>query len=172
METWLDDDINEYEYKLPGYRMNLNNIGRGKGIASYYKEENKHIQNINCEGFSISKLECLKYDIIGVYRSQSGNVKDLVLKLESLIINGRTTVIGGDINICALTNPRNLLSESLREIGFNQVVKQATHIEGGLLDHVYIKQGEIQTLYIIEEFTKYYSDHDGLSIILWEEEEL
>ena len=57
-------------------------------------------------------------------------------------------------------------------MGFNQVVKNATHIEGGMIDHIYVKQGETKKVsYIIEEFPKYYSDHDGDDIILWEEED-
>ena len=172
METWLEDKQTETDYELPGFKSNLNSIGRGKGIASYYKQENKHIKNVNCEGFSISKFECPKLDVIGIYRSQEGNVRDLILKLEALITSGRTTVIGGDMNICALANPKNYMSESLREMGFNQVVKNATHIEGGMIDHIYVKQGETKKVsYIIEEFPKYYSDHDGVGIILWEEED-
>ena len=129
------------------------------------------MKNVNCEGFSISKLECPKLDVIGVYRSQEGIVQDLIWQLQELITPGRTTVIGGDMNICALANPKNYISESLREMGFSQLVKNATLIEGGMIDHVYIKQGEITKVsYIIEEFPKYYSDHDGVGIILWEEE--
>ena len=171
METWLEDIQTDTEYEILGFKSNLNSIGRGKGIASYYKHENKHLTNVNCEGFSMSKLECPQSDVIGIYRSQEGNVTDLILQLEALISKGRTTVIGGDMNICALGHPKNYISESLREMGFSQIVKNATHIEGGMIDHVYIKQGEItEVSYIIEEFPKYYSDHDGVGIILWEEE--
>ena len=58
------------------------------------------------------------------YRSQEGNVRDLILELEALITSGRTTLIGGDMNICALANPKNYVSESLREMEFSQLVPQ------------------------------------------------
>jgi hypothetical protein len=125
--------------------------------------------NINCEGFSISKIESDKLNIIGIYRSQEGNVMNLIEKLEALIDTGKTTVIGGDMNICALAQPKNYVTASLKEMGFQQIVTKATHIEGGLIDHVYINQGEdVKFAWVLEDFPKYYSDHDGLGLTLWE----
>ena len=81
----------------------------------------------------------------------------------------KTTVIGGDLNICVLAHPRNYVTQSLREMGFKQLVTRSTHIEGGLLDHVYLYEGKNNKVdHIIEEFTKYYSDHDGIGLVLTE----
>ena len=78
-------------------------------------------------------------------------------------------MLGGDFNICALAHPNNYVTKSLEEKGFKQIVRKATHIEGGLIDHVYLIQGENSKFsYIIENFPKYYSDHDGIGLILWE----
>ena len=98
--------------------------------------------NINSEGFSISKMESEVLYIIGVYRSQEGNVMDLISKLEALIDPGKTSVIGGDMNICGLAHPKNYVTTSLKEMGFKQIVTRATQIYGGLIHHVYIRQGE------------------------------
>ena len=171
-ETWLEETktINNH-YQLPDYVATLNNIGRGKGIASYSKPRLQQTQNINFKGCSITKLTAEKLDIIGIYRSQEGNLPDLINKLEELITNGKTTLIGGDMNICALTHPKNSLTSTLKEKGFEQIVKTATHIEGGLIDHVYFIQGENTNItWKVEEFPKYYSDHDGIGIILIEED--
>ena len=93
----------------------------------------------------------------------------LIVELEALINEGKTTVIGGDLNICALAQPKNYVTESLKEKGFQQVVTKATHIEGGLIDHVYITQGEnVIFSWVLEDFPKYYTDHDGLGLTLWE----
>ena len=125
--------------------------------------------NINSAGFSISKVESKVLDIIGIYRSQEGNVTDMIYKLETLIDPGKTSVIGGDLNICALAQPNNYVTASLKEMGFEQIVTRATHIEGGLIDHVYISQGEnVKFAWVLEDFPKYYSDHDGLCLTLWE----
>ena len=114
-------------------------------------------------------MESEVLDILGVYRSQEGNVRDLISKLESLITPGKTSIIGGDINICCLSHPNNYVTTSLKEMGFQQIVTKATHIDGGLIDHVYISQGEnVQFDWVLEDFPKYYSDHDGLSLTLCE----
>ena len=52
-------------------------------------------------------------------------------------------------------------------MGFNQLMQKSTHIEGGLIDHVYLYQGEHKKVpYILEDFPKYYSDHDGIGLVL------
>ena len=71
-----------------------------------------------------------------------------------------------------MAHPNNYITQSLAEIGATQLVVTATHIEGGLIDHVYLIQGEgIKFSYNIKNFPKYYSDHDGLGLILWEVKE-
>ena len=94
---------------------------------------------------------------------------ELISQLETLIDPSKTSVIGGDLNICALAQPNNCVTTCLKEIGFEQIVTRATHIEGGLIDHVYIAQGEnVKFAWVLEDFPKYYSDHDGLCLTLWE----
>ena len=128
-ETWLEQGENvNNDYDLTNYEANFNNVGRGRGIASYFNNKFKHTQNVNFGGFSISKVESDKLDIIGIYRSQEGNVQHLIEQLEALIKETKTTVIGGDINICALSHPQNYVTESLKAMGFKQIVTRSTHI--------------------------------------------
>ena len=142
-ETWLEEKQNMIEqYDLTEYESNLNSIGRGKGIATYYKNDYKHDKNINSEGISFTKLESDKLDVVAIYRSQEGSVTTLIEQLESLITEGKTTIVGGDFNICALGNPNNYITQSLKEIGFKQLVRKSTHIEGGLIDHIYLIEGK------------------------------
>ena len=117
-ETWLDREQTADEYNIPGYNLNLNSVGRGRGIATYYKQNYNHATNVNYDGFSITKIESEKLDIIGIYRSQEGSVTTLIMQLENLIIDGKTIIIGGDVNICTLANPKNYVTQSLKEIGF------------------------------------------------------
>ena len=94
---------------------------------------------------------------------------DLIDELEELVDKTKMTVIGGDMNICALAQPNNQVARSLRAMGFKQIVTEATHIDGGIIDHIYISQGvEIRFDWILEYFPKYYSDHDGLGLTMWE----
>merc|ERR1712208_177044 len=168
-ETWLEDD-DDIHYALPDYDENLNNSGKGKGIASYNRRQRfDHEVNTKKEGFSISKITSKDIDIIGIYRSQNGNVVSLVGELQDMIDIEKTTVIGGDVNICALQKPRNHIMESLKEMGFQQIVTTATHKEGGAINHVYWRQGQNGRYELaLEYIPKYYSDHDALCLSLKE----
>ena len=60
-----------------------------------------------------------------------------------------------------------MLKTFLEELGFKESVKQATHIEGGHLDHAYILNvGNFKENPVIQLVPKYYSDHDALCICL------
>ena len=80
----------------------------------------------------------------------------------------RTTIIGGDFNVCAHKHQKNYITEKLKELKFHQIVKQATHIEGGLIDQLYIKQGkETDVTWDMEIVPKYYTDHDCIRVTVW-----
>ena len=96
-------------------------------------------------------------------------MKDLIRILESLIDKTRITIIGGDFNVCASKAPNNIVTSTLKDRGFLQIVKTATHIEGGVLDHVYINTNEGEISWDVEKFPKYYSDHDGIGLTLLNE---
>ena len=141
-ETWLEDDQNVEIYKLPHYDVSFNNGGRGKGITTYYNNKLTHKTSIKEEGFSITMLEGEKIDIIGVYRSQDGDENKLLENLEAIINSSKTTIVGGDMNLCIISSPDNYVTKQMRCKGFTQLVNKATHIEGGLIDHVYIRTHE------------------------------
>ena len=168
-ETWLDEEEGLSCYNLPGFTANFNIGGRGKGITAYFNERFIHKTDIKKYGISITMIKSEDLDIIGVYRSQGGDMKYLVRILETLIDDTRTTIIGGDFNVCVLKAPNNIVTNTLKERGFVQIVKTATHIDGGALDHVYIKEDGCKVFWDIEEFPKYYSDHDGLGLTLWKD---
>ena len=171
-ETWIEDFQDTQNYDLLDYKAEFVNGGRGKGIVSYYNERFTHSTSIKKDGFSISKLTSKNLDIVGVYRSQDGDLGYLTEILETQIDDAKTTVVGGDLNICALKSPNNIVTKTLKGRGFKQGVKTATHIEGGLLDHVYIKScGTNEFAWVVEIFPKYYSDHDGIGLTLWKEPE-
>ena len=57
-------------------------------------------------------------------------------------------------------------------MGFQQIVTEATHIEGGAIDHIYISQVCDNKLnWELELYPKYYSDHDGLFLTTWKPSE-
>ena len=62
---------------------------------------------------------------------------------------------------------KNAVTKMLEGLGFKQLVKDATHVQGGHIDHCYwldkTKEWELPHL---EHYTPYYSDHDGLLVTL------
>ena len=134
---------------------------------SDFKNKFNHVQNIANDGYSMSKLSSQDLDVIGVYKSRLGKLQDIITQLEDMIDDKKITVIGGDFNICILKHPHNLMTNKLKELHFDQTVKQATQIDGGLIDHLYIKKRKGQDIsWVVEVLPKYYSDHDCICVTL------
>ena len=165
-ETWVNDD--EYSNLiLDNYMSHFVNIGHGKGIVTYYKDQFSHSEDIARENFQISKFSSEFVDSINVYRSQRGLQADLVNEITRLVTKGKITIISGDFNICSRIKWNNNVSTHLKSVGFTQYQLGGTHIKGGHIDHLYIKHDgprpiEVET----DRYCPYYSDHDAILIIL------
>ena len=122
----------------------------------------------------ITKLGNPDLDVITVYRSQEESLFTLKNYLHSLINTNKTTLIIGDFNFCYFKN-RNEVSKYLEDTQFHQLINEATHIEGGTLDHAYYRIIGEQKEYPRTEVTSvYYSDHElhthlivGPKVIKW-----
>ena len=160
-ETWLDQ---KDQFNLEGYDAHFNSVGPGKGLAIYFKKENfNHVCDIQKQKMQLSKFESPKLDVITVYRSEQGNSSELLEHIKNLITHGKNTAICGDFNICYLSTRNNRITKYLEENGFKQLVKEATHIQGRLLDHFYIwSKQENSTKTSLLRYSPYYSDHDAL----------
>ena len=51
-------------------------------------------------------------------------------------------------------------------MGFNQLVQEATHIQGRHIDQAYFHDPTGKLSPIVERYSPYYSDHDGICIII------
>ena len=67
------------------------------------------------------------------------------------------------MNVCNLKRPDNKLKRLLEGMGFKEVVRDLTHMDGGHLDHAYVLHLEDTVVQLVP---KYYSDHDAVCIIL------
>ena len=77
--------------------------------------------------------------MLGVYRSCNSDFEVLVEQLQSIISLDKSTIVGGDFNLDIFQHKSNVLTDYLSSVGFKQVVSKSTHIEGGLIDHCYIR---------------------------------
>ena len=152
-----------------GYKLHLNSHGRGKGLAIYSKEDLfQHVFDINKPNLQITKMSTEQTDIIIVYRSQEENFRSVKNDIEPLINLNKTTLIVGDLNYCAKSG-RNELSEYFQETKFTQLVTEATHIKGAVLDHVQFRGNQDSTPFV-EGYPAYYTydDHDIITVLLEE----
>ena len=104
-------------------------------------------------------------DEICITRSARGSEQEVVNHLEQLVDMERLTIISGDMNICLDKDPQSLLPTVLGELGFQQLVTGPTHVAGGRIDHVYLRDPHSQLSgFQLTQHVPYYSDHDALCL--------
>ena len=167
LETSLEDKEGN-QLTLPGYSKHLINVGNGKGIATYFKNSVfNHQQEVKELRMQVSKFTSMEMDVISVYRSSQGNSLELLNYIEAMITQGKSTLITGDFNICFLNHSANRMSKGLEKMGFSQRIREATHIRGGHIDHVYWRDdSNVWKDPELELYSPYYSDHDASCITL------
>ena len=107
------------------------------------------------------------FTIIHVYRFNNNfsieSFRETILENVDL---GKTTIICGDFNLDLKVYPNNNFSKALHEIGFSQIVTEPTHIQGGLIDHVYFYSPSKSRCMLNKIHPLYYSDHDAVTFFL------
>ena len=144
------------------------NIGLGKGVAALAKKHLKYSKvEIGEPKLQVMRISLDSIDTINVYRSSDKSLVETSKMIHSLIDVNKPTLVSGDFNVCLRKNPSNEISKNLKECGFQQMVTQATHVEGGLIDHLYwLDKDNIWEKPSLEHYCPYYSDHDALLVTL------
>ena len=92
------------------------------------------LQKVHTETMSMLFARFKMFDLLSIYKfadfSRIDEFTEQVLKYVDL---SRPVILIGDINIDLLKQPNNKFSKQLKDLGFIQLVKEATHISGGLL---------------------------------------
>ena len=172
-ETSLTEDADTNTLLLDGYEQSFILNGKGKGIATYYKPEKfETAGEVNLDKFQIAKFKHKNLDLINIYRSQAGNSVQLLEKIKEQIEAERITLITGDFNICFMENFNNRMIQGLLSLGFNQLVHEPTHMRGRHIDHVYFLDQSGSLKPILDRYSPYYSDHDGICITIPEVTEI
>ena len=164
-ETWLESDTVVPELDLQGYELHLNSVGHGKGLATYFKRNKFNFHaDVKHNDFQMTKIVSTDIEVISVYRSSGSRYCDITNSLMSLLDTSKKTIVCGDFNICLSANRDNEVTKQLAQIGMNQYVEEATHIQGGLIDHIYSNNDEIE----VTQYSPYYcaNDHDALLVTI------
>ena len=123
--------ISTEHIQIEGYNLHLNSVGRGKGLAIFYRRlEFQPKIILKSENLQISKLSGDQVDIVSIYRSYEGSQTELIAKIKENTSQTKTTLLVGDFNLCAVEDNSSTLSTGLVEMGYNQLVSQPTHIRG------------------------------------------
>merc|ERR1712105_177702 len=154
-ETWLEKGEEESGlFELNGYTSYFTNQGQGKGMVIYIKEGTKiDFQSITTPFLNMTKLSCSdRLDIIAMYRSQEESFVSLENHLQVMVDPEKNTLIVGDFNFCYLQKA-NTLSKYLKAGSFKQLVRDPTHISGGM-----IYSNLFFTLHCFQFIYNYYCD--------------
>ena len=166
-ETWLEDDNTIQELEIPGYDLHLNNHGRGKGLATYFKSNIfTHKADINQEHMQLSKFTSRNTDVISIYRSNQGPINQLIKEIKAISQGTKNLLLVGDFNYCYLEKRMDSAKRYMTDNNFKQLVLEPTHLEGNILDHCYLRDMKNCLRVKIELHCKYYTDHKGLAILL------
>ena len=167
-ETWLSKDDNGSQFELEKLgKPIVVNAGDGKGLAIYSNTDVKDSTvKINHSNFQICKIHHNDINVITVYRSDSAKCSEVVKEIIQLCEPDKLTVIGGDLNFCALNEKDNKIMKELEKIGFKQLVSEPTHIQGRAIDHCYVREATDSQIHLnknnLSIRSVYWSDHDAL----------
>jgi ATP-dependent DNA helicase PIF1 len=169
-EISLNPDVNKKSLQFPGYKLLFAGwTGHKDGVGIYLKKtlkEERPPTHITNAAFQMLCLHFTDFEVLAAYRSPSYNTRSekeaFVEALKEQLDGQKTTFILGDMN--EEPTDDSIIYSALSNVGFQQVVKQPTHMGGRILDHIYIPQ---QTQSIVSEAIVYpchFSDHDIVSI--------
>ena len=172
-ESWIWEDEETSGLALEGFTAHHNSVGRGRGITIYFKESKfHHVEDIKDEKIQLTKLSGKQIELIVVYKAPTGKDSVLASHLERIISPDKDTIVCGDFNMCFIENRRNKSTTFLVEQNFKQIIHEATHIDGGHIDHVYLRS-EDSLAVLTELYSPYFTakDHDALLISFPDTEE-
>ena len=164
-ETWLHPSAETNLLEEKGWKQHNNSVGRGKGISTFYKPEFVLEKDVTLPSYQMTKIRSDSIDIINVYRSSGAENYNFIEDLCGLCNPEKHTLILGDFNICYNSQIDNQVYQTLRNMGFRQLVKHPTHIDGRLIDPVFSFSPGIEVIYEVKQQAQYYTDHDMIEVV-------
>ena len=163
-ETWLKpNDINIID--AHPFTLDSIDIGRGKGLASLTKKCPADTMKIFSEKYSILLQMVESIKIIFVYFSQNATTAKCIEDISNLLGSSEMpTILIGDTNIHYIPDKNHPLKNLMESKNFKQLIKEPTHLEGHIIDHVYANQPMLKLGLNIFQKPVIFSDHDEIFI--------
>ena len=165
-ETWLDPLVTTSKLlENVVWNQHNNSVGKGKGITTFYKQDFVWEQDVKQANYQITKVCSDNIDIINVYRSSGAENINFLEDLCFLVKSGKQTMILGDFNICYISEKSHQVFGMLKSLGFQQLVKHPTHIEGRLIDLVFFFSPDSSDCYEVKQQAQWFTDHDLIQVV-------
>ena len=166
-ETWLNEGDDVERYQLQNLKLNLNSVGNGRGLATYFNEKFKVTDSLNTASCQMTRISSKKIDVINVYKSKECSLDEfarMLFKIIDDVEKSKELILCGDFNIhFSEETSNNFISKIISEYSFDQLVKVPTHDRGNIIDHVYVSPG-LKGRVMVDKTCVYHSDHDLLTI--------
>lgn len=166
-ETWLEFPHQKDVYTLDNFESCHAFAGKGKGLVTFSKveiEENSSFVDIDAT-FQLMVTKVKGVTIISVYISSHCPELDTIATFLSKYKTEKCLIIG-DFNFTP--ESKNVVTEQLKALTFNQIIESPTHQEGNIIDHVYVSEALSKSTFADIHYA-YYSDHQGLFINIVEQ---
>ena len=163
-ETWLDPSTSTINL-IDGWQQHSNSVGKGRGIITCFKSSYIWEKDVNKPNYQMTKISSESEEIINIYRSADANNLRFIEDLTALLDKGKDIFILGDFNICYARDTFNEVFTELRRLGFRQLVKRPTHIEGGMIDLVFLLSSNPNTAHEVRQQAQFFTDHDVVEVL-------
>lgn len=145
------------------FHHNINSTDRFQSLAFGVTSDVQCSNHIKIQGISLFTLKkqsfsSQSFTILLLYRKPTSNLNAFICLLSQLIETHDVDIVLGDFNVdAAKQNMR--LCRILQQ--YNQLVQEPTHLDGSILDHIYVKT-QITNSFTINTFVYgvQFSDHD------------
>ena len=128
-ETSLNVDNND-NFELTSHPIQFHvRDGRGKGVSVYMKQRYAGKTMYKEEGFQIAGFSMEELAILNIYRSSTSSKEAFCDKLLEVIDSTRVQMIFGDFNVCGQREKMSRIPRFLSNLGFTQLVHEATQIQ-------------------------------------------
>ena len=163
-ETWLEADLQDPVNQFQHFYVHE----RSKGIALLTRLTPAKTQNFQSDHCSLLKASYEDFDVVNFYRfASSSNIQQFTDEVLHLLDLTRTQLVIGDANINLLKSPRNTLTQSLEQRGFQQLAVRPSHNLGGCLDHIYFfSPSRNMSCKLFCSRSVFWSDHSCQSVLL------
>ena len=163
-ETWLNKEEDVTIFKDQA-KVSINK-GKGQGLAGIFpKVPREDVIVKHGLNFSFISFKINDHNIIFTYISTKAKFDDYSESLRELTVKNEPVILLGDTNVHA-SNASHAFMREMSKNGFQQQIKNATHTDTNILDHVHTNSYvDLKTVTIYQK-PVIFSDHDFIFVCI------